>query len=425
MITLIIPCAGSAVLDGKPTCIACHPDGSYLFEKCISGISLKNVDRIVLTILESDDFKYDIKSKIKEVFISYKNKVEVYLLPNKTFSPVETIYLTIKNMQISGRIIIKDVDNFISVSNLSDEAFVVGVDVFDYDIRNLKTKSFVTINEQNNILDLIEKQIKSNNICVGLYGFKSAEDFLQAYEALIDPNYGIKKLYVSHVIAYLIGRYNRIFQYVKANDFESYGSQEDWNEIQQNLKNSPQKKKLALFDLDGTLFSTNDVNYHAYKEALNHFGFSFEYEYWYQNCIGKHYKDFLADINITDEETLKGIHKLKKQAYKKYLNYAKENRHLFDIINLIKPDYYIVLVTTASRKNVEDILNTFDKIELFDKIFTQEDVTKMKPNPEGYLKAMEYFGIKPEDTIIFEDSETGLEAAKASGAFYYKVFKFN
>ena len=185
------------------------------------------------------------------------------------------------------------------------------------------------------------------------------------------------------------------------------------------------KNKLALFDLDGTLFNTNDVNYFAYKEALENFGFKFEREYWYKNCIGRHYKDFLADINITDEKILKEIHRLKKQCYKNYLKYAKENQHLFEIIELIRPVYYVALVTTASKKNVEDILNTFGKIQTFDRIFTQEDVTKMKPAPEGYLKAMTYFNIAPKDTIIFEDSETGLEAAKLSGAFYYKVFKFN
>lgn len=185
------------------------------------------------------------------------------------------------------------------------------------------------------------------------------------------------------------------------------------------------EKKLALFDLDGTLFNTNEVNYHAYKEALGTFGFKFEHEYWYRNCIGRHYKDFLADMNITDEKLLKDIHRLKKQCYRNYLHYAKENSHLFEIIRLIKPNYYVALVTTASRKNVEDILNTFNRTDSFDKIFTQEDVTKMKPDPEGYLKAMDYFKIKPEDTIIFEDSDAGLAAAEKSGAFYYKVFRLN
>lgn len=191
------------------------------------------------------------------------------------------------------------------------------------------------------------------------------------------------------------------------------------------LFNKIKKKKLALFDLDGTLFDTNEVNYRAYKEALETFGFEFEHAFWYSNCIGRHYKDFLADMDITDARILKEIHRLKKACYKKYLHYAKENQHLFELIDLIKPRYYVALVTTASAQNVADILSTFDKTTVFDKIFTQEDVSKMKPAPECYLKAMDYFKVNPADTIIFEDSEAGLLAAERSGAFYYKVFKLN
>ena len=419
MSTLIIPCAGDAKLDGIPTCIARHPDGKYLFEKCITGVNLTTVDRIIFTISARDNVEYNIESKIKAAELG---NVEVCVLDRKTRGPAETIYRTIKQMKVAGQFLIKDVDNSTSVPKLEQASFVAGLDVFDYDIRNLKTKSFITVNEQNNILDIIEKQIKSNNICVGLYGFKSAEDFLNAYEALLDPNYGIEKLYVSHVITYLIGRYNRIFQYVKVENFESYGTQDEWDELK---RHAVKRQKLALFDLDGTLFDTNEVNYRAYRDALAHYGFAFEREYWYRNCIGRHYRDFLADLGITDEATLHGIHKLKKQFYPTHLECAKENRHLFSMIELMRSEYYIALVTTASRKNVEDILNAFDKTNVFDKIFTQEDVTKKKPDPEGYLKAMEHFKMTPEETIIFEDSEAGLQAAKAGGAYYFQVFKFN
>ena len=41
-----------------------------------------------------------------------------------------------------------------------------------------------------------------------------------------------------------------------------------------------------------------------------------------------------------------------------------------------------------------------------------------KPSPEIYLKVMVELSMKPEDTLIFEDSEVGIEAAKASGANY-------
>lgn len=53
--------------------------------------------------------------------------------------------------------------------------------------------------------------------------------------------------------------------------------------------------------------------------------------------------------------------------------------------------------------------------EYFDLIYTREDVSKIKPDPEVYQKAMQKFNAKPEECIIFEDSLIGIEAAKKAG----------
>ena len=50
---------------------------------------------------------------------------------------------------------------------------------------------------------------------------------------------------------------------------------------------------------------------------------------------------------------------------------------------------------------------------------------KTKPNPECFIQAMKYFNIDANNTIIFEDSEIGLEAARLSKANYIKVFGYN
>lgn len=119
------------------------------------------------------------------------------------------------------------------------------------------------------------------------------------------------------------------------------------------------------------------------------------------------------------------MHSAKKTAYKKYLDNAVLNKGLVDIIRLMKPEYKTAVVTTASKENCYDILKQFNLDDLFDLVLTREDIEKTKPNPEGFIKAMNFFGVAPEDTIIFEDSDVGLEAAKNSGAFYYKTYKFN
>ena len=183
------------------------------------------------------------------------------------------------------------------------------------------------------------------------------------------------------------------------------------------------KDKLILCDLDGTLFDTLEVNYRSYKEALKMLHCNIEYDFFLEKCYGKYYEDFLSKLNFSIEEIEK-IHRIKKELYSKYLKYAKINKNLFDMLEIMKNFYHIALVTTASEKNSKEILNFFNKKELFELIISAEDVKNKKPDPEGFVKAMNYFNIDPKDTIIFEDSNVGIEAAIKSGANIFKVKKF-
>lgn len=184
--------------------------------------------------------------------------------------------------------------------------------------------------------------------------------------------------------------------------------------------------KLVIADLDGTLVDTKNVNYHAYKEAINPYGYDIDYMYYCDFCNGRHYMDFLPQITTNDKAILKEMHSAKKRAYSKYLDKAILNQRLVDIIISLKSSgYKAALVTTASRQNCEELLQHFSIADLFDLVLTHEDIEKTKPDPEGFLKAMDFFESKPEETIIFEDSDVGLEAAERSGAFYYRTYRFN
>lgn len=182
-------------------------------------------------------------------------------------------------------------------------------------------------------------------------------------------------------------------------------------------------KKLALFDLDGTLFNTDDVNYYSYSKALSDYGYNIDYNYYCNFCNGRRYTEFLPKI-INDESIVKKVHDLKKEYYSQFLNKARINSGLFDIIRVLKKDYYIVIVTTASLKNTLDILKYFKVETLFDDIISQEDVNNPKPDPEGFLKAMSKYDKKGIETIIFEDSDVGIEAALKTEASVYKVIDF-
>lgn len=179
-----------------------------------------------------------------------------------------------------------------------------------------------------------------------------------------------------------------------------------------------------MVDLDGTLFDTSEVNYLAYKESMKPFGFDMDYSYYCEYCNGRHYMDFLPQITTTDEHVLEEIHDRKQTSYKKYLDKAKVNTGLIDMIRNCKKDYKIALVTTASKKNTADIIGMFRYDSLFDLIITCEDIKYTKPNPECFLKAMEYYNAKPNECIIFEDSDVGIIAAKKTGATVFVTEQF-
>ena len=89
----------------------------------------------------------------------------------------------------------------------------------------------------------------------------------------------------------------------------------------------------------------------------------------------------------------------------------------------LKAKNFTLAITTTTKRTNMDIYRTLNKNinakapldEYFDLIYTREDVSKIKPDPEVYQKAMQKFNAKPEECIIFEDSLIGIEAAKKAG----------
>lgn len=232
MKTLIVPCAGRSLLGDKPKYLARHPEGKLLLEKCIEGIPTDGFDRILFTILQKDADCYHADQIIAETFAELP--VEVILLPQETSGPAETIYRTVKIANVYGEIVIKDCDNFLRVEHLNYRNFAAGLDLNEWnrDVHHLRNKSFLILNEQKQILDVFEKQFKSDVICLGLYGFAEVADFIAAYEKLNDNSYPIEKLYVSHIISYLIGYSQRVFQFIPCSAYENWGNEKVWADVQ-------------------------------------------------------------------------------------------------------------------------------------------------------------------------------------------------
>ena len=173
-----------------------------------------------------------------------------------------------------------------------------------------------------------------------------------------------------------------------------------------------------ITDFDGTLVDSFEANLKAYQKAFSACGLSIS-EQQYRQCFGLRYDNFMAAMGITDSETANRIKEVKKQCYPDFFQYLRPNKALLELVSVFKAmGGKTVVASTARKENLMKVINYLGIVDCFDLIYAGNDVKEGKPSPEIYLKAMDALKSAPENTLVFEDSEVGIQAAKASGAHY-------
>ena len=82
---------------------------------------------------------------------------------------------------------------------------------------------------------------------------------------------------------------------------------------------------------------------------------------------------------------------------------------------LKKANIKLVCCSNSISQTVKTVLKNLGIIDFFDSVYSNEDVKNAKPHPEMYWAAMIKFSIKPNETVIVEDSPVGRLGAKMSG----------
>lgn len=80
-------------------------------------------------------------------------------------------------------------------------------------------------------------------------------------------------------------------------------------------------------------------------------------------------------------------------------------------------NFPIALVTSGEPHKVEAVLSQLALTDVFTTIVTATDISRGKPDPEGYLLAANRLSQSPEACIVLEDSTAGITAGVAAGAY--------
>jgi HAD superfamily hydrolase (TIGR01509 family) len=191
--------------------------------------------------------------------------------------------------------------------------------------------------------------------------------------------------------------------------------------------------KLIIFDLDGVLVEAKEIHFDSLNLALENIGSEFiisweEHLKTYDglktydklNLLSK-FKGLPLDKTILDK-----IFNSKQEYTLNALSNLGRNQKFIELFEQLKANGYIIACCSNSvEKTVNLSLTNLGIIDYFDLILSNESVKYSKPHPEIYWKAMSYFGVLPSETLIVEDSPTGLTAAFKSGAKVLRVKNTN
>ena len=200
-------------------------------------------------------------------------------------------------------------------------------------------------------------------------------------------------------------------------------------------------KKAVIFDLDGTLANTLTSLAYCTNRALEDFGLQAIPQECYKKFVGNGARMQITRAlryagakeqpsPVRDDDGFAAVPCLLDEVYDRYMEYfakdclyeVKPYPGIPELLDTLKEKKIkIAVFSNKPHANTVDVVETLFGKGFFDAVQGQKTNVPKKPAPDGFLMAMEHFGVAPADTIIFEDSPEGIQAAQASGAPYLLV----
>jgi HAD superfamily hydrolase (TIGR01509 family) len=127
----------------------------------------------------------------------------------------------------------------------------------------------------------------------------------------------------------------------------------------------------------------------------------------------------LLKISIQPEELLK----LKTTVYLELSETQLEplGGAIESIKKLRTAGYRLAIGTSLDASLLNAVLHRLNVADDFEIKVTGDQISKGKPNPETYLKVIELLQLSPDECLVLEDAQSGIESAKASGAWCIAV----
>ena len=181
------------------------------------------------------------------------------------------------------------------------------------------------------------------------------------------------------------------------------------------------KTKAFIFDLDGVIVDTAKYHFLAWQKLANTLGINFTHDDNEQLKGVSRVRSLeiilgLGNVVATNEQKEEWLIQ-KNEDYLGYINTMDDSEILpgvMTVLNFLKANNQPIILGSAS-KNARPILEKVNILHLFDDIVDGNDVSNAKPDPEVFLVGAKKANQPNENSIVFEDSVAGIQAANNAG----------
>jgi len=177
-----------------------------------------------------------------------------------------------------------------------------------------------------------------------------------------------------------------------------------------------------LFDCDGTIADSMPLHYVAWKKALGEWNCEFGEELFYA-WGGMPIAEIIATLNERHGLSMpvESVARRKEGLYYEMLPQLKVVPEVLEHIEAQHGRIPFAVVSGSTRDSVKASLETLKLLDRFETLVCAGEYSRSKPDPEAFLLAASKLRVAPQDCLVFEDTEMGIQAATAAGMASVRV----
>ena len=176
--------------------------------------------------------------------------------------------------------------------------------------------------------------------------------------------------------------------------------------------------RALLLDFNGTISEDEPILCRIFQELFDEAGKPLTEGEYYDRLAGFSDREIVRMWLGRDDAALLDR---KSERYRQLADGSTVSTETREAVRAAANVVPVAVVSGSARAEIEPVLEAAGIAEAITLVVSEDDITRSKPDPEGYLIAVDLLGVEPGGAVAVEDSEAGIAAAKAAGIYCVAV----